>query len=46
MRADRAPRCSAVNARTISGRSEKAENGAAFTVDFYLTYRKEASPEP
>jgi len=34
------------DARTISGRWEKAENSTAFTVDFYLTYRKEASPEP
>jgi hypothetical protein len=28
------------DARTISGRWEKAENGPEFTVDFYLTYRK------
>jgi hypothetical protein len=28
------------DARTIAGRWEKAENGAEFTVDFYLTYRK------
>ncbi len=30
------------DARTISGRWEKAENGPEFTVDFYLTYRKAA----
>ena len=34
------------DARTISGRWEKAENGPEFTVDFYLTYRKVAAPEP
>jgi hypothetical protein len=34
------------DARTISGRWEKAENGPEFTVDFYLTYRKAAPPEP
>jgi hypothetical protein len=28
------------DARTISGRWEKAENGPEFTLDFYLTYRK------
>jgi hypothetical protein len=28
------------DAHTISGRWEKAEDGAGFTVDFYLTYRK------
>jgi hypothetical protein len=33
------------DART-SGRWEKAENGPEFTVDFYLTYRKAAPPEP
>jgi hypothetical protein len=27
--------------RTIAGRWEKAENGPEFTVDFYLTYRKQ-----
>jgi hypothetical protein len=27
--------------QTISGRWDKAERGADFTVDFYLTYRKE-----
>lgn len=26
--------------RTISGRWDKAENGAEFTTDFYLTYRR------
>lgn len=34
------------DARTISGRWEKADNGPEFTVDFYLTYRKTAPPEP
>jgi hypothetical protein len=34
------------DARTISGRWEKAENGREFTVDFYLTYRKVAPPKP
>jgi hypothetical protein len=34
------------DARTISGRWDKAENGPEFTVDFYLTYRKAAPPEP
>lgn len=29
--------------RTIEGRWEKAENGADFTVDFYLTYRRSDS---
>jgi hypothetical protein len=33
------------DARTISGRWEKAEDGTHFIVDFYLTYRK-ASPLP
>ena len=34
------------DARTISGRWEKAEDGADFAIDFYLTYRKIApSPE-
>ena len=33
------------DARTISGRWDKAENGSEFTVDFYLTYRKAAPPE-
>ncbi len=28
------------DARTISGRWEKAEDGADFAIDFYLTYRK------
>jgi hypothetical protein len=28
------------DARTISGQWEKAEDGAGFTLDFYLTYRK------
>jgi hypothetical protein len=28
------------DARTISGRWEKAEDGGGFVVDFYLTYRK------
>jgi hypothetical protein len=32
------------DARTISGRWEKAEDGPEFTVDFYLTYRKAAPP--
>jgi len=32
------------DARVISGRWEKAEDGADFAVDFYLTYRKIASP--
>ena len=32
------------DARTISGRWEKAENGPEFTVDFYLTYRKATPP--
>jgi hypothetical protein len=32
------------DARTISGRWEKAENGREFTVDFYLTYRKQTPP--
>jgi hypothetical protein len=31
------------DAHTITGRWEKAENGAEFTVDFYLTYRKAES---
>ncbi|MGP8000484.1 MAG: hypothetical protein ACLPKI_24650 [Streptosporangiaceae bacterium] len=26
--------------RTVSGRWEKAEHGASFAIDFYLTYRK------
>jgi hypothetical protein len=34
------------DARTISGRWEKAADGSEFTVDFYLTYRKAGSPEP
>lgn len=34
------------DARTISGRWEKAGNGPEFTVDFYLTYRKAAPPQP
>jgi hypothetical protein len=34
------------DARTISGRWDKAENGTEFTVDFYLTYRRHAPPEP
>lgn len=34
------------DARTISGRWEKAEDGREFTVDFYLTYRKAAPAEP
>jgi hypothetical protein len=29
------------DARTISGRWEKAENGRDFAIDFYLTYRKD-----
>jgi hypothetical protein len=33
------------DARTISGRWDKAENGTEFTIDFYLTYRRHA-PEP
>jgi len=33
------------DARTISGRWEKAENGPEFTADFYLTYRKATPPE-
>ena len=33
------------DARTISGRWEKAEGGAGFAVDFYLTYRKIVSPQ-
>ena len=33
------------DARTISGRWEKAEDGADFAIDFYLTYRKVASPQ-
>jgi hypothetical protein len=32
------------DARTISGRWEKAEDGADFAIDFYLTYHKVASP--
>jgi hypothetical protein len=34
------------DAHTITGRWEKAENGAEFTVDFYLTYRKAAEQAP
>jgi hypothetical protein len=33
------------DARTIAGRWEKAEDGSDFAIDFYLTYRKIASPE-
>jgi hypothetical protein len=32
------------DARTISGRWEKAEDGSSFAIDFYLTYRKITSP--
>jgi hypothetical protein len=32
------------DARTISGQWEKAEDGAEFALDFYLTYRKISSP--
>jgi len=32
------------DARTISGRWEKAADGADFAIDFYLTYRKVAPP--
>jgi hypothetical protein len=32
------------DARTISGRWEKAEDGADFAIDFYMTYRKIAPP--
>jgi hypothetical protein len=34
------------DARTISGCWEKADNGREFTVDFYLTYHKQAPAEP
>jgi hypothetical protein len=34
------------DARTITGRRQKAGNGPEFTVGFYLTYRKAAPPEP
>jgi hypothetical protein len=33
------------DARTISGRWEMAEDGANFSVDFFLTYRKATPPE-
>lgn len=33
------------DARTISGRWEKAEDGSGFAIDFYLTYRKITSPQ-
>ena len=32
------------DARTISGRWEKSEDGADFALDFYLTYQKVSSP--